>query len=166
MRALGEESRQEARVYFTGGATAVLSGWRPSTIDVDILIVPESDELLRAIPRLKEGLAINVELACPADFLPELPGWETRSLFIESHGFVSFYHYDPYAQALAKTERGHAQDVGDVLHMLQAGVVDPERLLRLFEEIEPRLYRFPAVHPATLRREVERIVAAATEAGA
>ena len=32
MRALGSETRGSGRVYFTGGATAVLYGWRTSTI--------------------------------------------------------------------------------------------------------------------------------------
>jgi hypothetical protein len=40
MRALGEASAESARVYFTGGATAVLFGWRSSTIDVDVKIRP------------------------------------------------------------------------------------------------------------------------------
>ena len=38
--ALGVKAKREARLYFTGGATAVLLGWRGSTIDVDILLVP------------------------------------------------------------------------------------------------------------------------------
>ena len=38
-----------ARVYFTGGATAVLLGWRPTTIDIDVRWEPERDELFRAI---------------------------------------------------------------------------------------------------------------------
>ena len=59
MAHLGLEDDAEIRVYFTGGATAVLLDWRQSTIDVDILIVPENDRLLRAIPRLKEGLRIS-----------------------------------------------------------------------------------------------------------
>ncbi len=65
MRALAESARQDGRVYFTGGATAVLLGWRPTTIDVDLRFVPEQDVLLRAIPTLKEQLQINVELASP-----------------------------------------------------------------------------------------------------
>ncbi len=52
MRELGAEARAETRVYFTGGATAVLEGWRDSTIDVDVRIEPDRDALLRAIPRL------------------------------------------------------------------------------------------------------------------
>ncbi|MGH2454506.1 MAG: DUF6036 family nucleotidyltransferase, partial [bacterium] len=60
MQALGAEADAETRVYFTGGATAVLLGWRASTIDVDIMLVPERDTLLRAIPRIKESLRVNV----------------------------------------------------------------------------------------------------------
>ncbi len=34
MRSLGRAAKVEGRVYLTGGATAVLEGWRASTIDV------------------------------------------------------------------------------------------------------------------------------------
>jgi prepilin-type N-terminal cleavage/methylation domain-containing protein len=78
MRRLGAEARRPARVYFTGGATAVLLGWRPSTIDVDLRLVPEHDELLRALPALKEDLRLNIELASPADFIPVADGREDR----------------------------------------------------------------------------------------
>ena len=69
MRALGRAAKVEGRVYLTGGATAVLNGWRASTIDVDIKVIPDQDELLREIPRLKEQLNLNVELASPSDSL-------------------------------------------------------------------------------------------------
>jgi hypothetical protein len=39
--------------------------------------------------------------------------------------------------------------------MLAAGLVEPPRALTLFEEIEPRLYRFPAIDPKRFRRRVE-----------
>ena len=159
MHALGENATRETRLYFTGGATAVLLGWRASTIDVDILVVPDDDRLLRALPAIKEEIEINVELACPAHFIPELPGWEGRSLFIAREGTLSFFHYDLYAQALAKIERGHSQDVTDVREMLRRGHVDPGRLQRLFEEIAPQLYRYPAVDPGAFRRAVEATVA-------
>lgn len=32
----------DGRVYLTGAATAVLDGWRETTIDVDIKLVPDS----------------------------------------------------------------------------------------------------------------------------
>jgi uncharacterized nucleotidyltransferase DUF6036 len=154
MRALGDASSADARVYFTGGATAVLYGWRESTIDVDIRPVPEHDTLLRAIPRLKEDLAINVELASPDHFIPVKPGWEDRSPFVAREGRVSFHHFDPYAQALAKIERGHAQDVGDVQEMLRRGLVDRVALLEYFEAIAPFIYRYPALDEESFRRQV------------
>ncbi|MGH2371856.1 MAG: DUF6036 family nucleotidyltransferase [bacterium] len=135
----------------------MLLGWRPTTIDVDIKIIPESDELLRAIPRIKESLSINVELASPADFIPVPPGWEERSRFIAHEGSAAFYHFDLYAQALAKVERGHAQDAEDVRTMLQLGLIEPDRALQYFEAIEQELYRFPAIDPPSLRKAVEAI---------
>ncbi len=125
LRELAREAEADAAVYLTGGATAVLLGWRESTIDADILIVPEHDSLYRALPRLKEELQLNVEIASPAHFIPELPGWRERSLLIEREGRVSFYHYDPYSQALAKIERGHAKDLADVAQLLDRGLVEP-----------------------------------------
>lgn len=156
MAALASGERVETTVYLTGGATAVLFGWRATTIDVDLRIDPESDALLRRIPQLKEALDLNVELASPLDFLPQLPGWQERSPIIEQHAGVVFRHFDPYSQALAKVERGHAQDQADVMAMIDAGLVEPARALELYAAAEPELYRFPAVEPAELRREVFR----------
>ena len=158
MQALGAEADREGRVYFTGGATAVLMGWRPTTIDADIALVPESDRLLRAIPSLKETLHMNVELVSPAHFIPEVPGWEERSPFIAREGRLSFHHYDLYAQALAKIERGHTRDRQDVREMLGRGLVDPQRLRELFAQIEPQLYRYPALDPPSFRRAVDEAV--------
>ncbi len=158
-RAVAAEADEDTRVYFTGGATAVLLGWRPTTIDVDITIVPESDRLLRAIPQIKEALRINVELASPADFIPVPPGWEERSRFIASERKVAFFHYDLYAQALAKVERGHAQDVADVRTMIAIKLVEPGAARRYFEEIQPYLYRYPAVDPQAFREAVDEMFA-------
>lgn len=155
LRALGTEAPVETRVYFTGGVTAVLLGWRASTIDLDIRVIPENDALYRAIPRLKETLEVNVELASPADFIPALPGWEDRSRFIAREGKISFYHYDFYSQALSKLQRGHSKDLGDVRKMVDEGWIDPDRALQFFDAIEGDLYRFPAIDPASFRRRVE-----------
>lgn len=159
MAELGLAARSEARLYFTGGASAVLEGWRGSTIDVDILLEPETDALLRALPELKERLELNVELVSPADFIPELPGWRDRSRFIAHEGRISYFHYDFYAQALAKIERGHAQDVTDVRALLERGWVERARLRELFAAIAPHLYRYPAVDPAAFGRALEGLLA-------
>jgi hypothetical protein len=157
MKALGDEADRETRLYFAGGATAVLMGWRASTVDVDIQMDPESDRLYRALPQLKESLDLNVEMASPDRFIPAVPGWQERSKFIAREGRISFYHYDLYAQVLAKIHRGHAQDLADVEEMLARGLVDRSEILRRFEQIEPDLYRFPAIDPATFRRRVEEV---------
>jgi hypothetical protein len=118
---------------------------------------PEHDALLRAIPALKESLQINVELASPADFIPVAPGWEDRSLFVADAGRLSFYHFDLYAQALAKVERGHTQDLGDVREMVARKLIEPGRVLEYFARIEPELYRYPAIHGPSFRRAVEEV---------
>jgi hypothetical protein len=155
---LAEEATRQTHVYLTGGASAVLLEWRDSTIDVDLKLVPDSDELLRAIARLKNDLNINIELAAPDQFIPEVPGWQHRSRFIERHGRVSFFHYDLYSQALSKVERGHAKDRADVEAMAKRGLIHSDELLRLFEEIEPRLYLYPAIDAASFRAAVEELV--------
>jgi hypothetical protein len=157
MRALGRAAKVEGRVYLTGGATAVLNGWRASTIDVDIKVIPDQDGLLREIPKLKERLNLNVELAAPSDFIPVPDGWEERSPFIRREGTISFHHFDPVAQALSKAERGHAQDLLDVKMMLASGLIDPADALAQFDSIEPELYRFPAIDPPSFRRSVEEL---------
>ena len=158
MEALGSSAKSAARVFLVGGATSVLLGWRESTIDVDLKIVPESDEILRRLPELKERLQMNIELASPDDFIPELPGWQERSRFVQQESKLSFFHYDFYAQALAKIERSHSIDMQDVREMIKRGLVEPGRLLELFLSIEDQLYRYPAIDRSSFRQAVERVV--------
>jgi hypothetical protein len=160
MRELGRAVRVDGRVYFTGGATAVLYGWRDTTIDIDIKLIPDRDEILREIPRLKEQLDLNVELASPADFIPLPKGWEDRSPLIRREGTVSFHHFDPVAQALSKAERGHEQDLEDVRELIARGLVNPAEALIQFEAIEPELYRFPAIEPVSFREAIEDLFTA------
>jgi hypothetical protein len=156
MSALGRAGRANARIYFVGGATAVLLGWRETTIDVDLKLVPEVNDILKALPELKERLQINIELASPDDFIPALPGWEERSEYITRQGSIDFFHYDFYAQALAKIERGHSTDILDVEEMIERGLVQPSRLLEFFSRIEDRLYKYPAIDAKSFRVAVEK----------
>lgn len=160
MGALASRVRGAHTIYLVRGATAVLEGWRDSTIDVDLALSPtqDTDEILRAIVAVKNELELNVELASPADFIPVPRGWEERARSVAREGPVTFLHYDFYAQALAKLERGHERDLGDVGEMIARGLVERERLLVFFAEIEPELYRYPAVDPASFRRRVETAV--------
>jgi hypothetical protein len=159
MRRLGERAGAETTIYLTGGATAVLLGWRESTLDVDIKIVPDRDDVLRAVQELKESLRINVELASPDLFIPPVPGWESRSLPAAREGRIEWRHFDLRSQALAKIERGHERDVADVRAMVARGLVDPSGLRESFERIRPELYRYPAVDPAAFARRLDEALA-------
>ena len=152
---MGRATRVSTTLYLVGGGTAVLEGWRATTIDVDIRLEPESDDILRALPDLKNRLALNVELASPLDFLPELPGWRDRSLFVSQEGALTVRHFDLYSQALSKLERAFDQDLRDVAAMVDRHLVEPAELRRLFDAVEPVLFRFPAVDGAGLRRRVD-----------
>jgi hypothetical protein len=155
-RELGHAATDPARLYLTGGATAVLEGWRATTVDIDIRLEPDADELLRQIPRLKESIGVNVELASPADFIPELPEWRERSPSVTREGNLDVLHFDLYSQVLAKLERSFDQDLEDVRAMIDRRLIEPQRALELFTAIEPELYRFPAIDPASFRSRVER----------
>ena len=154
MRLLGEQAKSPGRIYLVGGASAVLIGWRATTVDVDIKLAPEPSGVFAAIADAKAQLNINVELAAPDDFIPALPGWETRSSHVARRGLVEFFHYDFYAQALAKIERGHDLDWRDVEAMGRLRLIVPERLAELFRAIEPGLERYPAIDPASFRHRV------------
>lgn len=142
-------------IYLTGGASALLNGWRTSTIDIEIKPAPEPGRFFESIALLKEQLDIYVELAAPDQFIPALPGWQGRSIFIAHHGLVDYYHYDFYSQALAQIERGHRRDVTDVEAMTRAGLIFTSRLWELFCAIEPDLLRYPAITPRVFRSAVE-----------
>lgn len=159
MAGLGRSCRGAGRVYLVGGASAVLLGWRATTVDVDVKLDPEPAGAFEAIAELKEAIDINVELAAPDQFIPPLPGWRERSPFVARHGRVSFHHYDFYAQALGKIERGHARDLADVAALHRLELIEPDTLLTLFKAIASDLVRYPAVDPPTFRRQVDRAVA-------
>jgi hypothetical protein len=155
MSAMGRKTKGSGRIYLTGGATALLHGWRPMTVDVDIKADPEPSGFFESIASIKDELSLNVELASPSDFIPELPQWRERSLFVSRHGLLDFYHYDPYSQALSKLERGHSRDLADVEAMLRDELIRKDLLLELFLEIEPMLIRYPSLDPKSFRSIVE-----------
>ncbi len=163
MKRLGAEARGEGRIYLVGGSSAVLVGWRATTVDVDLKLDPEPLGVFDAIARAKNSLNINVELAAPDDFIPPLPHWRERSAFIVRYGAVDFFHYDFYAQALAKIERGHEQDLRDVEAMHREQLIEPMRLIALFDAIEPALMRYPAIDAVYFSEKVRNAVNAMEE---
>jgi hypothetical protein len=158
MKVLGREARGPGCIYFTGGASALLIGWRSSTVDIDIRLDPEPPGIFQAIAKLKQELDINIELASPQDFLPPLPGWRDRSVFIGRQGEISFYHYDFTAQALSKLSRGYNRDIGDVQAMYEQKLFSLEELRSCFKAIESELIRFPSLNPDLLRNRIEQFI--------
>jgi hypothetical protein len=154
LREIGRNARGPGRVYLTGGATALLVGWRDSTVDVDLKLEPEPAGVFEAIGRLKKELDVNVELAAPDQFLPALSDWQSRSTYISRHGQVEFFHYDFRAQALSKLARGFDRDLADVGAMLDRDLVTRDDLVAALEEIIPGLVRHPALDAEAFERRV------------
>jgi len=155
---IGTIATGETRAYLTGGATAVLYGWRDATIDIDLRFVPERDEIYQAIPRLKNELSISTEDVAPLDFIPVKPDWEARSPFVMQAGRVSVHHFDLYAQALAKISRAIANDLDDVRAMVERGLVDTRRLREYFDEIAPLIPRYMNLDAQEFEKAVDAFV--------
>jgi hypothetical protein len=149
--------KQSCKIYLTGGASAVSYGWRQMTSDIDLKVVPDF-ESFDAIYKAKNELNINLELASPDLFLPKLPNWESRSIFICKEGNVEFYHYDFYSQALTKLERGFQRDLIDVNSMLNEHLIEKTKLLELFYTIENDLKKFPAIDSETFKNKIKDFV--------
>lgn len=160
LAALGRRLREPHTVYLVGGTTAVVEGWRATTVDIDLRPEPDSDELLRALAELKERLDVNVELASPLDFLPDLPDWRDRSPWVERHHRLEVRHLDLRLQALAKLERGFETDLLDVRAMLDRELVAPAELRTSLDAMQDRLFRFPAVDASGLARRLEGVLGA------
>ena len=145
------------RVYLVGGGTAVLEGWRESTIDADLY--SDREEIFHDVQGIKERLKLNIEFARPEDFVPALAGSEERHVFIETIGKVSFYHYDPYAQLLTKVVRGFNRDILDAERFLESGMVDAERFRSLVNEIPDNAYaRYPALSRQAVLEAVDEFL--------
>jgi hypothetical protein len=137
-------TRGRFRVYFVGGGTAVLAGWRESTVDADLY--SDTEAIFRDIQAVKERLELNIEFARPEDFVPPLAGTDDRHVFIRTIDRVTFYHYDPCAQLLSKLVRGFNRDLQDARMFLESGMVDLERFRSLVDAIPRAAYRkYPAL---------------------
>lgn len=149
------------RVYVVGGATAVLAGWRDSTIDADLYA--DREEVFRDVQGIKERLRLNIEFARPEQFVPPLAGSSDRHLFIERVGNVDFYHYDPCAQLLSKIVRGFRKDLLDAEQFVRTGMVDRRRFLELVRQIPDSAYaKYPNLSRTAVLGAVEDFLSTLT----
>lgn len=155
---LGRSARSKGSCYLTGGASALLVGWRETTLDVDLKFDPEPMGVFDAIPELKKSLQINVELASPDDFIPVTANWKSNSPFVGQYGQLSVHHFDFTAQALSKIDRGYPKDLLDVKEMLRRGLTSPTQLLAMLQAIRPLVRRYPAMDEDAFVRRIESFV--------
>jgi len=159
LRELGNHCQGPGTVYITGGSSAVVIGWRETTIDIDLKFQPEPAGIFARIPELKNELNVNIELAAPDDFVPALEGWKERSQWIATHNRVDFHHFDFYTQALSKLERGHTKDEADVIAMVREDLVVPSKLLELYRQLSAeQLARYPSLEPASIEAAIQRFI--------
>lgn len=158
MKEIGRRAKGPGSIFFTGGASALLEGWRESTVDIDIKLDPEPAGIFEAISHLKTELDVSVELASPDQFLPPLHDWRNRSESIGHYGRVQFFHYDFRAQALSKLARGHTRDIDDVEAMVCRGLVRAGDLKAGLEEMRPNLIRYPGLRDDEFISRVESFV--------
>ena len=150
--------RARHRVFIVGGGTALLKGWRASTLDLDLY--SDDDRVFHDVQGIKERLDMNIEFARPEDFVPPLGGTEERHVFIDRVGRIDFFHYDPYAQLLSKIVRGFAQDLDDAAHLIGSGMVEPSRFRTLVGAIPDKSYaKYPALTKAGVLGAVESFLA-------
>jgi hypothetical protein len=150
--------RGSYRVFFVGGGTAVLMGWRASTIDVDLYT--DNDAIFRNVQGLKEELQLSIDFVRPEDFVPPLAGSSDRHVLIEVIGKVSFYHYDPYAQLLSKVVRGFSRDMQDARSFLASGMVDATRFRSLVRGIPNAAFaKYPSVSRQAVLGAVDEFLA-------
>lgn len=155
---LGKRARSKGACYVTGGASALLVGWRETTLDVDVKFDPEPLGVFDAIPELKKTLQINVELASPDDFIPVTADWKSHCPFIGQFGELSVYHFNFTAQAMSKIERGHPKDILDAREMLKRQLTTKEQLLAMLNAIRPLIRRYPAIDEETFVRRIETFI--------
>lgn len=146
--------KKSYRVYLVGGGTAVHAGWRASSVDADVCA--DDDSVFADIQGIKERLNVNVEFARPEHFVPALEGSARRHVFIETVDRVSFFHYDPYAQVLAKVVRGFGRDIDDACEFVRSGLVDPAKLQALVAAIPASAYaKYPSLSRAAVGQAVD-----------
>jgi hypothetical protein len=162
---VGRLARGPGSIYLTGGASALLMGWRSSTVDINIRLDPEPPGIFQAISRLKQDLQINIELASPQDFLPPLAGWRERSVFITEQNRVYFYHYDFTSQALSKLARGYERDMIDVQAMYKDKLFLVDNLLEKFNDIKEESIKYPSIKIEKIEKNIQDFISLVRRGG-
>lgn len=154
MKSTSRLLKKKTTLYLTGGSTSILYGMREGTIDIDI--AGDMDELFSHISKLKEKLQINIEMVKPTDFIPSLPGEDSRHIRIDTFGKTTFMHFDPYAQAFSKIVRGHQTDILDVKKMIEFDLIDIRKLNEMVKKLSDREFsKYPRLNRSAVEIAIE-----------
>lgn len=153
------------RCYFSGGGTAVLMGWRESTIDIDIFLTDDkgqdaSGPYASHIEKLKNKLQINIEFASPLLFIPVSHDWQKEAIYIQKFQRVAYFHFPLVYQLISKILRGYETDLQDAHNIIEHQNISQtkvlERVIRLkdqwprynlsFEIVKSRIENFFETH--------------------
>jgi Nucleotidyltransferase of unknown function (DUF6036) len=143
-------------MLLSGSALSLLGNPRPA-LDIDYLADDQNKaDFQLSIDRLASQLHIKVE-GVPFDrYIPFPEGTSQRHIFYRQFGLLEVTILDPYTIALAKIDRGLDKDLGDVIFLIQNGLVELDRLQSVVENALERAAEFD-LHPDQARQHLEVI---------
>lgn len=107
------------------------------TIDIDVYIEEKESDLKSTIEDTANELRIFVDVI-PINEFTKIPGGAAdRHIFLEKVGALEVVVFDPYTIAISKLSRGYADDISDVVFMIQKNYVQLEKLTQFVEETIP-----------------------------
>jgi hypothetical protein len=150
---LGRQCLEPADLYLFGGSALLLLGAGRHTGDLDFTVNAAHAESLRAlINAVANELGLDVEESVPSEFMPLPSGAEERHRLIGHFGPLTAYIFDPYSIAIMKIDRSFKTDLQDVLFLIDAGIIELDRLESCVEDVASRYEE-----PLTFRRKFEEL---------
>jgi len=136
---LGEVHQEKAVLYLIGGGALCLLGNPRRTADIDFSLtsLAGNKSLVDSMLAVADELRIELEVITLEEFVPVPEGSSQRHIFVRRFGGIELFIYDPYAIALSKLARGLETDIQDVLFLLEAEIIDIEKLAYFVEQALP-----------------------------
>ena len=156
---LGATAPAEGRAYLSGAGSLYVFGLPSSSRVVGLSFVPDQAGLREEAAAIAAEAGLLVSFRAPDQDFPVARGWEDRSPLIDREERLSFHHFDPVAQALARLGRDGEDGFAVAREMIAAGEIAAVDLRVGLTLIEADLVRYPAIAAAELGRRVEELCA-------
>ena len=158
LEAPGRRVRNPHTVHLVDGTSAVLVGWRDSTRDIDVRPEPDSDQLLEALSELKDQLDVNIELASPLDYLPDLPGWPDRSPYQGRYGQIDVRTSTSACRRWRSSSGASIRTWSTSEPRSTRGLASADELESGWRQMQDRLFRFPSVNAEGVGRRLRDVL--------